>query len=281
MTAAAAAAARSVAARPVAALRRLRGATGRRGVRRGLAVALFLGGLLALGLFCGGDAQAMERPSAGDSVVAQADEEVRQTAEAVTGPEEVTALDADPDPDPASQVRSVAGDVSGGVQDVTAAVGGVMPEADVPSPSVDALGLPLPTEAPQVPEAAEATSADHPSQARPQHAAPRTGDDAARSRTPDSAPPVTVTAHAAATAAATAEPAGSSPVAPAAPGPLPCGGGALPATAADGGAPRGAGDQHAVADRNAVPGGPVRGSALPATAAPTHDRPHDALEFPG
>ncbi|TDF37681.1 hypothetical protein E2C00_34530 [Streptomyces sp. WAC05374] len=66
---------------------------------------------------------------------------------------------------------------------------------------------------------------------------------------------------------------------PFAPGPCP-GGAARQSAAGDGGTPR-AGEQHAVTSAVDAHPGPVRGAALPATAASVQDRPHNILEFPG
>lgn len=59
----------------------------------------------------------------------------------------------------------------------------------------------------------------------------------------------------------------------------PCGDGVRQA-AGDGSAPRSA-DQHAAAFTDGIRFALVRGATLPATAAPTYDRPHEILEFPG
>ncbi|ORT59569.1 hypothetical protein BKD26_11685 [Streptomyces sp. CB03238] len=62
--------------------------------------------------------------------------------------------------------------------------------------------------------------------------------------------------------------------------PGPCGGVVRPSAAGDSGPPR-PGDPHAMAYRADAHTAPVRGTALPATAAPIQDRPHNILEFPG
>ncbi|WP_175407790.1 hypothetical protein [Streptomyces sp. TRM64462] len=306
---------------PVAASRRWRGAAG----RRGLAVALFLGGLLALGLFCAGDADAAERsvterPAAGgtvaegaDSLGRAADGTVREAAEEAAEPvrEAVQApTPQDPPapqdpatgtvPDAPSDVRPAVTAVSGTVQDVAARAAGALPEPTAPQPGAPGAPVPAlpgtltphpapdaqdgsPAQAGQQRYAAPGTATDHPGTAR---AASRTAGAAAAH--PAAYPWLVAYAQAAQDAphtarARAAEPTGTGtgPTGPGhAPGSLPCGGTA-PHTAADNGSPRGAGDQHAVTDRHGPDGVPVRGDALPATAAPTHDRPHDVLEFPG
>ncbi|GAA4904293.1 hypothetical protein ACFPM3_29565 [Streptomyces coeruleoprunus] len=268
---------------PVAALRRWRGAAG----RRAWAVALFLGGLLAIGFFCGSDARAVEQRSA---VTVEETGQLRPAAEDVTGTvRRVVEPDAARDTSsaatkPVTEAAEAAGTAADAVHGVTA------PVTDAPAapvrppvltPAVPALPAP-----PQSAEPYRPVSGQQPGDA------PRTTD------RPDTAPAVAGAATATAfgtdpsgVAAAEHTTAAQPTAAPATvsapadfPAPArhqqPCGGAALH-TAGDSGSPRGAADQPAVTDRAGTPPGTAGGTGLPATAAPTCDRPHDILEFPG
>ncbi|MEU7280270.1 hypothetical protein AB0A69_16015 [Streptomyces sp. NPDC045431] len=184
----------AAAAVPVAALRLVRGAARRHAPRhhtlgaRALTAALFLGGLLALGFLCGGQAYAAEptpgaapgtqvthathathvtqapaerlRAAEPETAAPRATEAVREAADrtaiAAEAPDAAEAADA------AQAVESVGGAVAvatGAVRDLGSGLTRALPAGPVERPSAPGLpGLPVAPELPQAPAPAEAES---------------------------------------------------------------------------------------------------------------------------
>ncbi|MFJ8646246.1 hypothetical protein ACIRNI_08975 [Streptomyces sp. NPDC093546] len=299
----------AAAAVPVAALRLVRGAARRHApLRRALGswtvkAALFLGGLLALGLLCAGQAYAAE-PTAGTVGVAVSGERLRAAAPETTAPE-TTALE--------TTVRETVGQVAAPAAAVVPAAERVVGRAvttatetvrdpgpgltgalPAPDQGPSAPGLPALPPAPELPQAPAPVGAARADAASPAAATGSAATGASVRTHGEDHRAATAGSSAAATTATTALPAPPAPaqaqvsapvpVPAQAPAPEPCHGGACFHTsgvgAGDSGSPRG-GDQHAVASVALPYPGPVRGAGLPATVAPTQDRPHDVLEFPG
>ncbi|OEJ40516.1 hypothetical protein AR457_14240 [Streptomyces agglomeratus] len=300
---------------PVAALRVLR----RAGRWRALRVVLFLGGLLAAGFLWGGQAHAVEAPlpdarhqvstAVADAPPAPKLDAAQAHAQApVTAPAPAPATGGVPTdslglPGAPGGVREALGPESAGdvVRGVTRTLGELrervaehrpavpgLPAAGVPSPPVAAGDLPvrhLPvTERPVVPTPSGGGAEPSVHQG--------SGDDRAQSAGRGS---VTGTSSVTGVAVVTGpayhatgplrEDADRRPgrvecgEAPAPAPSAPCGDGARH-SAGDGNSSR-PGDKHAAAVAAGARFGLVRGATLPATAAPTHDRPHEVLEFPG
>ncbi|MDN3296702.1 hypothetical protein QWM81_22170 [Streptomyces ficellus] len=304
---------------PVAALREVRGAA----ARRALAVTLFLGGLLTLGILCADRAHATDRtsttPAAAGTAVEHAGTVERAGGQLPGAPGTEMLGTGSPGggavPEAAGEVaepviQAVAQSAKGTpvkdapVKGAVPDIAGVLPAPSEPPraptapvvPAVPGAALPpapqaLPPATPAVPGAPGGAQQDAAQQVSARH-------DAAHARTQPAqpAPPYATMAqdgyrYGHADAARAFQPGASQPRAAAldtardafrdAPfAPAPCGGGAVRQSAGDGGAPR-PGDQHAVASQADPYGGRIRGAALPTTAAPTHDRPHAILEFPG
>ncbi|MET9799395.1 hypothetical protein [Streptomyces sp. NPDC006368] len=337
-------------ARPGAALRRMREAARRHAPRhhaphpRALGVALFLGGLLALGILCGGQAYAAERTdpaertapavtaerlggTAGDTLAdpAAAPAAPRLRGVTDTGPHTgapVTRPATGPATvrDVAEPLHETAGTTAGGVTDEVRRVAGELPApaglpGELPGRAPTTPGLPA---TPQVPAPPAPPALPRPAATGTAGTDDPTGHGAGAHNTgahntgahntgalgtgartdgaaeADAAQPRIAVAAVAAWPYAhegsgfdrtddAFRPAVALPVSPPA-APEPCGGGACRHSAAgagDSGSQRSAGDQCAVASAAVPHPAPVRGAGLPATAAPTHDRPHDVLEFPG
>ncbi len=254
---------------------------------------LFLGGLLALGFLWGGQAYAVEvppLPHVATAVVAPVlkpelpERELRQPAvrQPVAG-------------EAAQTVREAAEPVAEVVRRVVRPVGELKDRVTGHRPAVPALPvivapvpeLPVPeVPVPELP-ASEAPGSGAPGSEVP--AAPEKSANSAHQDSVDRAPrtgsgPVAHTAVVAGSAGGE----GGYPCAPdRRHGDTPwsadrakCGKTPVQAPAGDGSAPR-SGDQHAAAFTDGVRFALVRGATLPATAAPTYDRPHEILEFPG
>ncbi|MBT2507164.1 hypothetical protein J7I98_14950 [Streptomyces sp. ISL-98] len=288
----------AVVAPPAAVLRVMRRAAG----RRALQVVLVLGGLLALGFLWGGQAYAVEsptpardaEPAVAGAVVAPVEEQstrpVREGAEAVR--------------EAAESVTVVAEPVIGVAQRATRAVGEVAEQVDrrLPMSEPPAAELPVLPKAPGIPGASELPAAspvpDPSSDGAEQAAHLGTGERAQRGASGDVTLPVTHKAGVADRSYLSLYLAGGwgesvpdghrdgyrSPEVPRygqapvqAPG-GPCRDGVRPA-AGDVSAPRSGDPAAAFADDTRF--GLVRGAALPATAAPTCERPDEILEFPG
>lgn len=267
-----------------------------------LQLALLVGGLLAFGLLCGGQAQAAEGTP---SVVTDLTSQVSRTASAVTTPPASTSAPSSPlvvDADRVLRpVREVVTTVTGQVARVA---------AELPLPSVpelpalpdlgDATDLPDVSEPPALPvqtlpvqplpvpvTQAPVPDAPVPStlhEERSRHASP--GHEAAHAATVSYGPvmpaPAPVLGGVAGRGAASHSPvpvrAGQVP-APRAPGGVPSG--LLSgASALDGGASR-HGDTHAVTASYAVPVPLMSGGAVRSGAAETRDRYRDVPVFPG
>ncbi|MEU0274944.1 hypothetical protein [Streptomyces sp. NPDC006307] len=300
----------AAAAVPVAALRLVRGAARRHAPRRrtfgarALTAALFLGGLLALGFLCGGQAYAAEGTAgtavSGTEATPVSAERLRATVPQTAAPRATDAVRevAGRTAEAAQSAESVGGAVAlatGAVRDLGPNLTGALPAAPVERPSAPGLPeLPAAPELPQAPVPAEAESPGAETVAGTAIAATGSGAGTA-SATPAASHAGTATpawpyaAHASGERLRTYGEYGEDRRAVARPAtppaaPEPCPGGAClqtaGAVAGDSGSPRG-GDQHATGSASLPYPGPVRGAGLPATVAPVHDRPHDILEFPG
>ncbi|MGW0550712.1 hypothetical protein [Streptomyces altiplanensis] len=281
----------------------------RAGRRRALRVVLFLGGLLALGFLWGGQAHAVEtpllphdatavvapvlKPELPEPVVGEAAQAVREAAEPVA---EAVRRAVRP-------VGELKDRVTGHRPAVPALPVIVAPVPELPVPELPVPELPA-SEAPGPgAPASEAPGSEAPEPETPGSevpAAPGKSANSAHQDSGDRAPragsgPAAHTAALAGSAggeggypyapdrrhggtpwSADRAKCGETPVqAPAGP----CGDGIRQA-AGDGSAPR-SGDQHAAAFTDGIRFALVRGATLPATAAPTYDRPHEILEFPG
>ncbi|MFE9860251.1 hypothetical protein [Streptomyces sp. NPDC005780] len=303
-------------AAPAAAPRPRRGAAG----RRALQVALFLGGLLALGLLFGARAQADQQPDLRPErqtvqgllqqpvkdqrpvkdqqpVQEQQPVEEHQSVRTVTEPAAPTAAQAahavapeaaPPAPTPRDVARSVLSPVTDPVQDtvrqVTQPVGAAV-ERTVGT-AVSGLRdltvvLPAPAERPLPVPSLPVTP--EPSQTGP---APVSDAPAGDARAlPDAPRPGNVTGTGVArdgtAPAAAPHREAAADHRPAPRGPFgPDGGQQGHSASAEIHPPRG-GDQHAVPSADGTSFGLVRGAGLPATAAPVRDRSGDILEFPG
>ncbi|MFG3504574.1 hypothetical protein ACGF5F_03565 [Streptomyces sp. NPDC047821] len=336
---------------PVTAPRPARGAA----ARRALAVVLFLGGLLALGILIGGPAHAADRPPSRPDATGTATgaDPAALPAAAVSG----ALPGAGTGTPPAPGAPALGATAQGTLQDATvpgltapdlaphdATVPGTaahdvtVPDPTVPDPTVPGLttpdlaphdvtvagvtvlgavqdagaGLPGRPEWPGVPadgavpvtppapdvlpgthQAAQGSPAGHSVPVTAPPGAPGPGATTARTPATTAAPALCAWqgwafGHAVIDARTAqdghhgrdrrADAVIAAPL-PFAPGPCP-GGAARQSAAGDGGTPR-AGEQHAVTSAVAAHPGPVRGAALPATAASVQDRPHNILEFPG
>ncbi|GAA2941170.1 hypothetical protein [Streptomyces enissocaesilis] len=284
----------------------------RAGRRRALRVVLFLGGLLALGFLWGGQAYAVEAPPLphdATAVVAPVlkpelpepelpGQELRQPV--VGGAAQAVRETAEPVAEVVRRVVRPVGELKDRVTGHRPAVPLpviVAPVPELPVPELPVPELPVPeTPASELP-ASEAPVSEAPAAPeKPVNSANSAHQDSGdRAQRAGSGP----TAHTAApvgsgggggghpyapdrrhgdTPPRSADRAkcGETPVqAPAGP----CGDGVRQA-AGDGSAPR-SGDQHAAAFTDGLRFALVRGATLPATAAPTYDRPHEILEFPG
>lgn len=306
----------AVIAHPVAALRVLR----RAGRWHALRVVLFLGGLLVAGFLWGGQAHAVEAPSPdGRHQVSTAVVDATPapvSPGAATAPLALPVAPVDVRVRQDSPVREAAQNVRGAVEpesagDVVRGVGRSvgelrervaehrpavpgLPAAGLPSPAVPVGDLPvrdLPVhERPVVPT--RSGGGAEPSA----HQGSGAGGAQSAGRGPVAGTSfVTGTSFAAGVAVVT-EPA-YSPTGPVRddadrrPGRAECGETPVPApsgpcgdgvrhSAGDGNSQR-PGDKHAAAFTAGARFGLVRGATLPATAAPTYDRPHEVLEFPG
>ncbi|MGI5481141.1 hypothetical protein [Streptomyces lavendofoliae] len=277
--------------------------------RRALAVVLFLGGLLALGLLLGGPAHAADQSRtarvapvddvdhAGPAATAERLATAHEAAAATGGRVTAAFREAEEAAGPAlgtaaAPVTNAVPEATEGLTQVTGALPGVpsppglpaAPPAPLPQPGP---GTPLapPTGTPGTPGGTQADPTVR-AAAAPDSGRPHTHAPALRPAVPvapSTGTDVSAAHHAAhhATAAAPATvtaPHITVPSPPLAPGP--CGGTVRQSIAADGGSPR-PGDQHAMASPADASSAPARGTARPATAAPLRDRPHTILEFPG
>ncbi|MFD5101950.1 hypothetical protein [Streptomyces albidochromogenes] len=298
----------ALAARPLVALRVLR----RAGRRRALRVVLFLGGLLAVGFLWGGQAYAVETPSPhGAAATVDAVASLAPAAPAAPVPSVVPADPVVPAApaapahvrlSPQEAVREVVEPAADAVRGVTRSIGELtdrvaerrpaLPGIPAP-PALPVRDLPVP-QAPTVPEVPTPPAgggADSPG-APEQTVRQGSGDGPPQAAGHTSA---AGTAVAAAVAQQGASPYGL-PVpqrhnADGGPGRAECGEAPVPTpsapcgdgvrqSAGDGSSAR-PGDKHAAALVSAARFALVRGATLPATAAPTYDRPHEILEFPG
>ncbi|WP_326658501.1 hypothetical protein [Streptomyces sp. NBC_00385] len=286
-------------AAPAAAPCPRRGAAG----RRALQVVLFLGGLLALGLFFGSRAQADQQPDLRPDLrperqtvqrllpqpvkeqrpVRTVTEPAAQAAQAAHAVAPEAA--APPAPTPRDVARAVLSPVTGPVRDtvrqVTRPVGAAVEstvgtavsglrDITVVLPPEAERPLPVPS-LPVTPEQPQTGPApDAPDDAAPDlPAAPRPGSVTGTGVAPDG------------TAAAAPHREAAADHRPAPRGPFgPDGGQQGHSASAEIHPPRG-GDQHAVPSADGTSFGLVRGAGLPATAAPVRDRSGDILEFPG
>ncbi|GAA1520984.1 hypothetical protein GCM10009730_30500 [Streptomyces albidochromogenes] len=297
-------------ARPLVALRVLR----RAGRRRALRVVLFLGGLLAAGFLWGGQAYAVEAPSPhGAAATVDAAASLAPAAPAAPVPSVVPAAPADPvvpaapaapahvRVSPKDAVREVVEPAADVVRGVTRSIGELtdrvaerrpaLPGTPAP-PALPVRDLPVP-QAPAVPEAPTPPAGGGAD-------SPGASEQTVRQGSGDGASQTAGHASEAGTAAAAVAGQGVSsyglPVpqrhdADGGPGRAECGevpvpmpsapcGDGVRQSAGDGSSAR-SGDKHAAALTSAARFALVRGATLPATAAPTYDRPHEILEFPG
>lgn len=282
----------AVVAHPLAALRVLR----RAGRRRALRVVFLLGGLLALGFLWGGQAHAVEAPPvpAHDSAAAVVPAQ-KPVQKPVSEAEQVVREAVAP---VADVVRRVARPI-GELKDRVAEHRPATPE--LPAPALPASALPVhEVPVPQVPAgAASSPGGGTEAQAEPVESVQQGSGDRAQPSASDSDGAVDGAASVggdsaggdkgayryditgqygddASRSTGRADCGAAVPVqAPAGP----CGDGVRQATG-DGSSSR-SGDQHAAAFADGARFGLVRGATLPATAAPTYDRPHQILEFPG
>ncbi|GHB08076.1 hypothetical protein [Streptomyces chryseus] len=293
----------ALAAHPLVALRVLR----RAGRRRALRVVLFLGGLLAVGFLWGGQAYAVEAPSPHRTAVATVDAVASLAPAASTAPAVPTvpaapAVPAHAHLSPKGAVREVVEPAAGVVRGITRPVGELtdrvaehrptLPGIPAP-PALPVPDLPVPQAPamPEVPTPPAGGGADSPGEPE-QTVRQGSGDRASQAAGQDSGTGATAPAAVAeqsvyayrlpvpqrhdADGGPGRAKCGETPV----PTPsAPCGDG-VRQSAGDGSSAR-SGDKHAAALTSAARFGPVRGATLPATAAPTYDRPHEILEFPG
>ncbi|MEV3992179.1 hypothetical protein AB0J57_25030 [Streptomyces sp. NPDC049837] len=199
-------------------------------------------------------------------------------------------------PDAGAAPGAVPGHVVGGVQGATGALPG---QAEWPAaPVAPAVPVTPAPQAPSVPLAPGALQVEPQSRPQSEWAFPAQcgerstppgapGSEAAAPRTPAGVAPYLTRAygHAFTDRADRADrghrSAGAVFAAPLPFAPGPCHGAVRQSAAGDSGTPRTGGDQHALASTVDAHPGPVRGAALPATAASVQDRPHNILEFPG
>ncbi|MET9511429.1 hypothetical protein ABZX62_23680 [Streptomyces flavidovirens] len=304
----------AVVAHPLAALRVLR----RAGRRRALRVVFFLGGLLALGFLWGGQAYAAEAPMPPrDSTAAVDPVDATSAVNAVDRVTPVAPAAAQAVPEvvepPADVVQGVTRPV-GELKDrvlqqqpaampelpapglpVPALPAHEVPAHEVPVPEVPAPGAPGAPGAPAVPVPAvpvvQVPSADGGTESpvEAEQSVRQDSGERAQSAGSGSLTAIARVAEQGAYPYGLAGPqrddahrgpgrpeCGEAPV-PAPSGP--CGDG-VRQSAGDANPSR-SGDKHAAAFADGARFGLVRGATLPTTAAPTYDRPHEVLEFPG
>ncbi|MEV8307002.1 hypothetical protein AB0P36_06455 [Streptomyces flavidovirens] len=306
----------AVVAHPLAALRVLR----RAGRRRALRVAFFLGGLLALGSLWGGQAYAAEAPLPprdANAVVNPVDAVSAVNAVDRVTPVAPAAAQALPEvaEPPADVVPSVTRPV-GELKDrvvqqqpaatpelptpglpVPALPAHEVPAHEVPVPEVPVPGAPGVPGAPEVPLPVPAVPVVQGPSADGGTESPVESEQSVRQGSgervlPDGSRFLTAIAGVAEQGAYPYGLAGAQrDDAHRGPGRPECGEAPVPAPSGPCGDgvrqsagdvnPSRSGDKHAAAFADGARFGLVRGATLPTTAAPTYDRPHEVLEFPG